>query len=203
SLAQAHNLRARREVARVPDPPRFDSMRLLGPHNQRNAEVAWVACREFGVSEEVARRAVAAEPPIEHGLELVAQRRGVLYVNDSKCTTVTALKVALEAFDRPVLLLAGGKFKGGDLAGLAGLLRERVRAVGLYGACRDVFEAARQGVAPLFYDPTLEEAALRLADLARSGDVVLLAPATASYDQYANYMVRGEDFRRIVGEVPA
>jgi UDP-N-acetylmuramoylalanine--D-glutamate ligase len=203
SLAQAYALKGRREVVHVPDPPRFASMRLFGPHNQRNAETAWIACREFGVSEAAAKRAVAAQPPIEHRLELVAERRGVRYVNDSKCTTVTALKVALEAFDRPVLLLAGGRFKGGDLAALRDLVRTRVRAVGLYGAGRDVFEAAWQGVAPLSYDPALEQAVLRLAHLARSGDVVLLAPATASFDQYANYMARGDDFRRIVGEVPA
>jgi UDP-N-acetylmuramoylalanine--D-glutamate ligase len=197
-LAEEYRLRARREIVRLPDPPRFSSLRLLGPHNQRNAETAWIACREFGVSEEAAKRAAAAQPPIEHRLELIAERGGVLYVNDSKCTTVTALKVALEAFDRPVLLLAGGKFKGGDLGDLRELLRARVRAVGLYGAYRDVFEAAWQGVAPLSYDPSLEQAVLRLADLARSGDVVLLAPATASFDQYVNYMARGDDFRRII-----
>ena len=203
SLADAYALRARRDIVRLPEPPRFPSMRLFGPHNQSNAETAWIACREFGVSEAAAVRAAAAQAPIEHRLEQIAERRGVLYVNDSKCTTVPALKVALEAFERPVLLLAGGKFKGGDLESLRDLLRARVRAVGLYGASRDVFEAAWSGTVPLSYDKTLRQAVQRLSGLAEHGDVVLLAPATASFDQYANYMARGDDFRQIVSEVPA
>lgn len=203
ALAETYGLRARREFVRVPEPPRFARMRLFGAHNQCNAETAWLACREFGVSEAAAIRAAAAQAPIENRLEQVGERHGVLYVNDSKCTTVTALKVALEAFDRPVLLLAGGKFKGGDLASLRELLARRVRAVGLYGGSREAFEAAWQGVVPLSYDTTLAQAVMRLSALAAPGDVVLLAPATASYDQYVNYLARGEDFRRIVAEVPA
>ena len=97
---------------------RFPDMQLMGPHNRCNAEAAWLACREFGVTEEAAARAVAAFQPLEHRLEKVAEINGVLYVNDSKCTTVEALRVALSSFDRPVVLLAGGKFKGGDLPGL-------------------------------------------------------------------------------------
>lgn len=179
---------------------RFPDMPLRGAHNQANAEAAWLAAREFGVGLDAARRAVAAFRPLPHRLETVAERDGVLYVNDSKCTTLEALKVALAAFERPVLLLAGGSYKGGDAASLADLVRRHVRAVGLYGASRDKFEPAWKDVVPVSWDPTLRAALARLRGLARPGDVVLLAPATSSYDQYANYQERGKDFRRAVLE---
>lgn len=177
---------------------RFSGMRLHGAHNRANAEAAWQAAREFGVSPEHAIRAMETFQPLPHRLETVAEQDGVLYVNDSKCTTLEALKVALAAFDRPVLLLAGGKFKGGDPAALADLVRRHVRAVGLYGASRDIFEPAWKNLTPVTWDHTLREALARLRGLARPGDVVLLAPATSSYDQYPNYLRRGEDFRQAV-----
>ena len=211
SLADSYGVRARRVFYTVSQ--RFPKMQLLGPHNRANAEAAWLACREFGISEEAAARAVAAFLPIEHRLEKVAELNGVLYVNDSKCTTVEALRVALNSFDRPVALLAGGKFKGGDLESLIPLLREHVRRVALYGASREHFEPAWKDVVPVTWDETLELAMRRLTgrgvdgvsgkSLVQPGDVVLLAPATSSFDQYANYLRRGEDFRRIVKEVIA
>lgn len=129
------------------------------------------------------------------------ERCGVLYVNDSKCTTVSSLKVALQAFDRPLRLLCGGKFKGGDLAALGGLIRERVREVALFGASREHFETAWQGLAPISWHPVLEEAVRALSASAQEGDVVLLAPATSSFDLYDNYMARGDDFKRIVSKL--
>ena len=183
-----------------PDSGRFPDMQLIGPHNHANAEAAWQACREFGVTLENARRAVQRFKPLPHRLERIAEKDGVLYVNDSKCTTVEALKVALASFERPVLLLAGGRFKGGDLAGLAPLLKRHVKAAGLYGASREVFENAWKDILPTSWDETLRLALARLRGMARPGDVVLLAPATSSYDQYENYRERGDDFRRAVLE---
>jgi UDP-N-acetylmuramoylalanine--D-glutamate ligase len=180
---------------------RFSRVQLFGEHNQANMEAAYQACREFGVSEKKADQAVAAFKPLPHRLERVAEKGGVLFVNDSKCTTVAALQVALEAFDRPVRLLAGGKFKGGDLAALRVLVQERVRVVGLFGAGREYFEKAWQDLVPMHWSPGLEEAVRVLAAGALAGDVVLLAPAAASFDQYVNYEARGNDFKRIVKEV--
>ena len=182
-------------------PSRFPRSGLMGAHNAFNAEAAWQACRLFGVSEANAARAVADFRPLPHRLERVAERNGVLFVNDSKCTTVAALEVALRAFDRPVRLLCGGKFKGGDLAALVPLLREKVVQVGLFGASREEFERAWQGVVPMSWHPTLAEAVEELARAAQPGDAVLLAPATSSFDLYKNYMARGDDFKRIVGEL--
>ncbi|MGE9985086.1 UDP-N-acetylmuramoyl-L-alanine--D-glutamate ligase [Desulfovibrio sp. SGI.169] len=198
-LARGFNLRGRQIW--VQESGRFPKSRLLGAHNRFNEEAAWQACRFFGVSEANAARAVARFAPLPHRLEVVREHGGVLYVNDSKCTTVSSLEVALQAFDRPLRLLCGGKFKGGDLAALGGLLRERVREVALFGASREHFETAWQGLVPLHWHATLEEAVRALAASATSGDVVLLAPATSSFDLYAGYMARGDDFKRIVSRL--
>ena len=177
---------------------RFAQSRLLGRHNTANAEAAWLAAKEFGVGEEASARAVAAFAPLRHRLEPAGEVDGVLYVNDTKSTTVDAMRVALQSFDAPVLLLAGGKFKGGDLESLTPLLREKVKAVALFGASRDIFEAAWQGAASLTWDPDLPSAVRRLRDLAAPGDVVLLSPATSSFDLYENYKARGDHFCRLV-----
>ncbi len=100
-----------------------------------------------------------------------------------------------------VHLLCGGKFKGGDLDGMKDLLRRKAKSVNLYGASREIFEAAWQGVVPLCWHERMEDAVLALQGKVKEGDVVLLAPATSSFDQYRNYVERGNDFKRIVGSL--
>ena len=199
ALADAHRLKARKVFVKATE--RFPTSCLMGAHNRINEEAAWQACRLFGVTEASATRAVERFKPLPHRLERVREFGGVLYVNDSKCTTVSALQVALEAFDRPVRLLCGGKFKGGDLAGLADLLRAKVQEVVLFGASREHFEKAWQGIVPISWHETMEPAVRFASANALSGDVVLLAPATSSYDLYKNYEQRGEDFKQIVGKL--
>ena len=199
ALADAYRLKARKVFVKATE--RFPTSCLMGAHNRINEEAAWQACRLFGVTEANATKAVERFQPLPHRLERVRELGGVLYVNDSKCTTVSALQVALEAFDRPVRLLCGGKFKGGDLAGLADLLRAKVQEVVLFGASREHFEKAWQGIVPISWHETMEPAVRFASANARSGDVVLLAPATSSYDLYKNYEQRGEDFKQIVGKL--
>ncbi len=197
-LTEGYGIKARK-VWVGDDNRRFPNMQLLGKHNRFNAEAAWQACRFFGVSESAAARAVANFRPLPHRLEKVREHRGVLYVNDSKCTTVSAMEVALRAFEQPVLLLCGGKFKGGDLAALAPLIQEKVKAVAGFGASREHFEPAWQDIVPMTWHDTMQGAVQTLSMQAQKGDVVLLAPATASFDLYKSYKARGEDFRSIVG----
>lgn len=177
---------------------RFPNMQLLGRHNVINAEAAWQAAKFFGVSLVNASFAVANFLPLPHRLEVLGEIDGVMYVNDSKCTTVSSLKVALEAFDKPVRLLCGGKFKGGDLAGLKTLVHDKVKEVALFGASREHFEGAWENAVPMSWHPNLKEAVAKLKSDACCGDVILLAPATASFDLYKNYEERGEDFKKIV-----
>lgn len=190
-----HNIKARIEYFTVTG--RFENTRLLGRHNQADIEAAFMACAEFGVTEDEAKRAAAAFEPLPHRLELVAERDGIVYVNDSKCTTVDALRVALSSMDRPVVLLAGGVFKGGNLDSVTDLVREKVRAVALFGGGRDVFTDFFQDKVPLTWSPDLKAALAEARKAARSGDVILLAPATSSFDLYANYKERGDEFRNL------
>jgi UDP-N-acetylmuramoylalanine--D-glutamate ligase len=197
-MVAGYPMRARKVVVR--DEGRFPQTRLLGAHNRLNAEVAWQACRPLGIELRNAERAVAGFSPLPHRLESLGSLDGVGYVNDSKCTTVSSLAVALMAFDDPVHLLCGGKFKGGDLVGLRGLVRERVRDVALFGAGREHFIEAWEGVVPISWFPDMKGAFDHASGNARPGDVVLLAPATASFDLYGSYRERGDHFRRLVRE---
>lgn len=195
SLTQDYPLRARTEYFAAAG--RFPHTRLLGRHNQANLEAAFLTARFFGVSEAQATEAAAEFVPLPHRLERAGEWSGVLYVNDSKATTVEALAAALQSLERPVLLLAGGVFKGGDLAGLRPLIKEKVRAVALFGGSRERFARAWEDLVPLSWDKSLEEAMRRARSQARPGDAILLAPATSSFDQYSDYKARGLDFKRI------
>ena len=197
ALPEAYGMKAR-VIYLTPGARPFPDTKLIGAHNQSNAEAAFLAASLFDVTREEAARAMRDFAPIAHRLEHIADMDGVQYVNDSKCTTIEALRVALAAFDRPVILLAGGKFKGGDVEGVCPLLRDHVRAVALYGASREHFEPAWKDVVPVTWDETMDQALARARSIARPGDAVLLAPATSSYDQYRNYMERGNHFRDLV-----
>ena len=181
---------------------RFPQTRLLGAHNRANLEAAFLAAREFGVTEEQAALAAQNFAPLPHRLEQVGETEGVLYIDDSKGTTVESLRVALQSLERPVFLLAGGVFKGGDLENLRPLLLEKVKAVALFGGGREFFERAWQGAVPLSWDERLEGALRRSRAAAAPGDIILLSPATASFDQYRDYRERGNDFQRLARELP-
>ncbi|GAB7079812.1 Mur ligase family protein [Megalodesulfovibrio paquesii] len=171
--------------------------RLLGAHNRANVQAAWLATSFFGVTKTQARAAVDAFEPLPHRIQPVAEVKGVLFVNDSKATTPDAMAAAIRSVERPVRLLAGGVFKGGDLTELIPLLQEKVVQVALFGANRDVFEQAWKDVVPVSWDDSLEEATRRLFAAAKPGEAILLSPATASFDRYSGYVARGKDFVRV------
>lgn len=180
---------------------RFECPGLPGEHNRANMEAAFLACRHFGLSEDEVRHGIEGFASLPHRLEAVAEHNGIAFIDDSKSTTVDSMIAALKSQDRPVRLLAGGVFKGGDLGAVLPHLRERVRAVYLFGKSREMFEEAWAGCGrDIHWDPTLEEAVFRAASEARSGDCVLLSPATASFDLFANYKERGKAFQRAVRE---
>ena len=154
-LAARYGMKAKIATIDIDDRP-FPKTRLIGQHNQINASAAYLAAARFGVTRQEAALAMEAFTPIPHRLEYAGAIRGVTYVNDSKCTTVEALKVALASFQQPVILLAGGKFKGGDLEGMRPLVQEHVKAVALYGASRSHFADAWAGAVPLKWDETMD-----------------------------------------------
>uniref|UniRef100_A0A7C4EL48 UDP-N-acetylmuramoylalanine--D-glutamate ligase n=1 Tax=Fundidesulfovibrio putealis TaxID=270496 RepID=A0A7C4EL48_9BACT len=200
-LLQARDFTRARRVYFTPS-SRFREHNLPGEHNRSNMEAAWLACKAFGVTDEQAAAAVATFQPLPHRIQKLGEKGGVLFVDDSKATTVEAMRAAIESFDRPVRLLAGGVFKGGDLEGLVPLLKQKVAQVGLFGANREIFEKAWAGQVPLFWEPALEGAVTRLYRESSPGDVILLSPATASFDLYADYKARGKDFARIMARLP-
>ena len=194
-----HELRAQRvEFAADDRLPAEPSLR--GAHNRENAAAAVAAARAAGAREEEIVRGLRDFRGVPHRLELVAERGGVGYVNDSKATNVAATLRALAAYeDEPVRLILGGSRKGEDFAPLAAALGPNVRAVYVIGETADelarvIPDAIRAG--------DLATAVERAATAAQPGEVVLLSPACASYDQFGDFEERGEEFKRLVANLP-
>jgi UDP-N-acetylmuramoylalanine--D-glutamate ligase len=180
---------------------RFEAPHLPGEHNRSNVEGAWQAVRRFGVTEAQAAEAIREFRPLAHRIERVAEVNGVLYVDDSKATTLDAVIAAVRSCDRPVRLLMGGVWKGGDVAAFAREVAGSVVHVGLFGGSREVLEPELAKIFPVTWDETLGLAVRRQAAMARPGETVLLSPATSSFDQYRSYGERGDDFKRAVKEL--
>lgn len=180
-------------------------LRLRGLHNLGNAAAAAAAAAMLGVPSATIARGLQAFTGLPHRLEWIADKGGVAYYNDSKATTPFSTQYALQAFEQPVLLLAGGYDKGTPFDDLAHVMQSRVRVALLYGNTAPKLAAALERVPTppeMIQLPTLEAALHRATALARPGDVVLLSPACASYDQFPHYEARGDYFRALVGALP-
>jgi UDP-N-acetylmuramoylalanine--D-glutamate ligase len=175
--------------------------RIPGEHNRENAAAATAVARALGVSDDEIARGLESFPGVPHRLELVRELGGIRFVNDSKATNVAAALRGLAAYSEPPHLILGGSLKGETFAPLARAIRERgdVRSIHLVGEASDGLAAAL-GSEGLEYSRarTLQNAVSTAAALARPGEIVLLSPACASYDQYANFEERGDEFRRLV-----
>jgi UDP-N-acetylmuramoylalanine--D-glutamate ligase len=175
---------------------------LKGGHNLENVLAAVCVGRLVETEPHRIRKAVQQFKAVEHRLEHVANIGGVDYYNDSKATNVDATLKALEAFPGNILLVLGGKDKGTSYAVLNDLLRERVKRVYTIGAAADKIEAEIAGTT-VERAGTLETAVRRAAEVAQPGDVVLLAPACASFDQFTSYEHRGRVFKEQVAALAA
>jgi UDP-N-acetylmuramoylalanine--D-glutamate ligase len=173
---------------------------LKGEHNVENVVAAVCAARQAGAESEAIGRAIEKFQAVEHRLEFVATVNGVDYYNDSKATNVDATAKAVAAFNSGIHLVLGGKDKGSDYTLLSDLLRQRVRAVYTIGAAAEKIEAQLRGVVSLHSCGTLEKAVNAASIAARPGEVVLLAPACSSFDQFENYEHRGRVFKELVAE---
>ncbi len=170
---------------------------MPGRHNRENAAAATAVARLAGIDDDATARALRTFPGVRHRLELVAEVRGVRYVNDSKATNMAAARRALETYaDAPVHLIAGGRGKGESFRQLAEAAGPNVRTV--YALGETAAEIAAAFGERAIEVPDIAAAVERAAAGARVGDVVLLSPACASYDQYENFEERGEEFRRLV-----
>jgi UDP-N-acetylmuramoylalanine--D-glutamate ligase len=173
---------------------------LKGAHNVENVLAAVAAARLAGAPADAIRSAIESFQAVEHRLEFVAAINGVEFYNDSKATNVDATAKAIAAFQSGIHLILGGKDKGSDYTQLAQLLRERVRAVYTIGSAAAKIESHLRGVVSIHSCGTLDNAVSAAASAARPGDVVLLAPACSSFDQFENYEHRGRIFKELVGE---
>lgn len=171
---------------------------LKGTHNLENVLAAVCSGVLMGCDPERIRSAVRAFQAVEHRLEYVATIRGVQYFNDSKATNVDATIKALESFPANIHLILGGKDKGSDYTVLNDLLRHRVKKVYTIGAAAAKIESQVKGAAEIVHAETLESALKRASATAVAGDVVLLAPACASFDQFKSYEHRGRVFKETV-----
>jgi UDP-N-acetylmuramoylalanine--D-glutamate ligase len=174
---------------------------LKGAHNVENVLAAVCAARLAGVPAEKIRSAVAGFKAVEHRLEFVNTVQGVEYFNDSKATNVDAAMKAVAAFPGGIHLILGGKDKNSDYTLLGPLLRERVKAVYTIGSAAEKIERELHGVVKMVGAGTMDVAVREAQKAAVPGDVVLLAPACSSFDQFDNYEHRGRIFRKIVQEL--
>jgi UDP-N-acetylmuramoylalanine--D-glutamate ligase len=175
-----------------------EAIPLKGAHNVENVLAAVCAARLAGVKAEVIAEAVRRFRAVEHRLEFVATVRGVDYYNDSKATNVDSTMKAIESFPGRIHLILGGKDKKSDYTTLRPLLHERVKRVYTIGAAAEKIEAHIAGAVEVVHAETLPAALAKAHDAAEAGDVVLLAPACSSFDQFENYEQRGRVFKDLV-----
>jgi UDP-N-acetylmuramoylalanine--D-glutamate ligase len=196
--------RLRCRIESVADWLPSSDLRLLGPHNVANALAAGLACSLAGVSAAAIAEGLSTFDALPHRLQPVGERDGVLWVNDSKATNVSATAVALRSFDRPVVLILGGRHKGESYSSLAADLRHRARAVVAYGeAAPRIVSDLSGSVETLRVESGIDSVVRAAGELARRGDVVLLSPACSSYDMFPNYRERGRAFEASFRALPA
>jgi UDP-N-acetylmuramoylalanine--D-glutamate ligase len=171
---------------------------LPGLHNLENTMAASVIGRVLGVDPRSMRASIRSFPGLEHRLEKVLTLRGVNFVNDSKATTVDSTVKALQSFDRPVVLILGGRDKGADFRLLRPSVRQGVKRVILLGEAKEKIARALRGVVPMVEAPSLSQAVRQAFAAASPGEVVLLAPACTSFDMFRNFEARGRAFKREV-----
>jgi UDP-N-acetylmuramoylalanine--D-glutamate ligase len=176
----------------------LESVHLPGAHLAGDLLAAAAAARLLGVEAELIARAVARFDGVEHVLERVAEIGGVSFFNDSKATNIDAAQKSLEAFDRPVLIILGGRYKGGDFADLGPAVERHARAVFAMGEARERIVSALSSVVPVVWCDSLHEAVVRAYAAAEPGDAVLLAPACSSFDMFRDYAARGLAFKNEV-----
>jgi UDP-N-acetylmuramoylalanine--D-glutamate ligase len=204
-LDGASDLWIQRTPSESPERYRLQNRSLRGRHNVENALAALLCARLLGVSGDAAQRGLDRFPGLPHRLQLVRERSGVEWVNDSKATNVDSTSVALAAFPpgRPrVIVLMGGLGKGAPYTPLRPLFPGRVKALLTLGEDAPAVERDLGDLGPTESCGELAKAVARAAALAEPGDVVLLSPACASYDQFDDYEQRGDVFRRLAEALP-
>ena len=177
-------------------------MSMYGLHNQANALAALAAGELLGLDMPPMLQVLNEFPGLPHRMQFVARKGDVDFVNDSKATNVAAAVASIRSIDGMVVLLAGGEGKGTDYGDLAAAVENKLRAAVLIGTDAEAISAALDTVMPVYFATDMQDAVSRAAAYAEPEDTVLLAPACASFDQFSNYMARGDAFCAAVEALP-
>ncbi len=173
-------------------------LKIPGPHNLENACAAALTASLCGVPDGIIASTLAEFPGVEHRLEPAGEVEGVRFVNDSKGTNVDSVVKALQSFERPIVLILGGRDKAGDFTRLAPLVRERVSRVVAFGECKRKVVQQLSGAATVVEAEGLEETVQGAFTSCEKGGVVLFSPGCASFDMFENYEDRGRKFKAVV-----
>ena len=180
-----------------------DELQLLGMHNYENYMAAVAMAAVYGVPMDIIRKAIRAFKGVEHRIEYVTEKNGVVYYNDSKGTNPDAAIKGIQAMNRRTVLLGGGYDKGSEFTEWINAFDGKVKKLILIGATKEKIaaDAEKCGFHDYVFADTFEEAVLLAAKTAESGDAVLLSPACASWGMFPNYEVRGDEFKRTVNSL--
>lgn len=176
-------------------------MGLKGIHNFMNAMAAILAAHKAEITNSDMRAVLKEFSGVEHRLEKVAVVEGKTFINDSKATTVESLMYALQSFDKPIVLIAGGKDKGSDFSRLNDLIKQNVKAIVLIGTATEKMKKTWQGIKPVYLAESMQDAVNKASEIASAGEVVLLSPACASFDMFSNYEERGNIYKEYVHQL--
>ena len=176
----------------------LDMVKIPGRHNVENVMAALMAARSCGCDPLAVIAAVETYPGIAHRIEYVGEYRGLSFYDDSKGTNVDAVYRALETFTKPVILLMGGRDKEGDFHALIPMLKEKVKGLILFGEARDTIDSIIGGIVGTHLRPTLQGGIETAIAAAAPGDVILLSPGCASFDEFRDYKARGQFFKDTV-----
>ena len=178
-------------------------LKIRGTHYTENVMFAAAAAILCKAPIEMIRSVIQQFEGLEHRQEILGIWEGVTWVNDSKSTSVDAVRTALEAFEGPILWIAGGRFKGGDFESLKGLISHKVKEAHFYGEASSVLTRCLKGTCPIFSHGPLQEAIENIRMRAKSGDTVILSPGCSSFDQFKNFEERGLFFKEQVSKLYA
>ena len=181
----------------------MDELQILGTHNHENVMAAAAMAAVYGVPMSVIRESVKAFGGVEHRIEYVTEKNGVVFYNDSKGTNPDAAIKGIRAMNRPTVLIGGGYDKGSEYKEWIQSFDGKVKKLVLLGATKEKIakDAECCGFTDYMFADTFEEAVLTAAKLAEPGEAVLLSPACASWDMFSSYEVRGEKFKEIVNSL--
>lgn len=176
--------------------------RVMGDHNKENLMAAICVARTMGVNPKAIQSVINSFKGIAHRLEFVRRKDGVYFFNDSKGTNVASLYRSLSAFStNPVILISGGRDKGGDFSPLVELVRKKCKILILVGEAKEKINRAIGDFAETYLVGTFEEAVLLAYQKSRSGDIILLSPGCSSYDMFRNFEERGDYFKKLVNQL--